>query len=105
MNNTVNNLAKLVNKNKRTSIRLAKTILKQKHMSVGQLATLTAESSAYILNLSAERSSPNARKQPMLNRCYPFPTEVDKDGKQVGGPVFIMNDEKCKEFIVRCNNR
>lgn len=103
MTNTVNNIIKLVVKNKRTNVRLAKTILKQKHISVGQLVTLTGESAAYITNLSVERK--NARKKPTLNRCYPFPTEVDKDGEQVGGPVFITNDEKCKEFIVRCNNR
>ena len=101
MNYTVNNLAKIVQQNKRTSIGLAKTILKQKYISVPQLVTLTGESAAYISNMSVER--PNARKKPMLNRCYPFPTEVDTNGNETGGPIFIINDEDCKKFIVRCN--
>lgn len=103
MTNTVNKIIKIVVKNKRTNVKLAKTILKQKHISIGQLVTLTGESAAYVTNMSVERA--NARKKPMLNRCYPFPTEVDKDGNESGGPIFITNDEKCKEFIVRCNNR
>jgi hypothetical protein len=103
MTNTANNIIKLLTKNKRANVKLAKTILKQKYISVPQLAVLTGETPAYILNMSVVR--PNARNKPMLNRCYPFPNEVDENGNQNGGPVFITNDDRCRDFIIRCNNR
>lgn len=95
-------LATLTYKKRKIQIKLAKEILKQKHISVSQLSMITGESASYISNMSIER--PNARKKPLLDRHYPFPTSVDSEtGELTGGPIFIVNNEKCKDFIYQCN--
>ena len=67
-------------------------------MTVLQLCELTGVSQNRVLVLSATAENPKAHKNTLnLKRVYPFPT-TDKTG-----PIFILRDEDCDEFILQSN--
>jgi hypothetical protein len=89
------NLAKSIKKRIKLPVRVIKQLLKQKHLSPGQLELLTGVPCSSIHNMSRK----NLKKPSQLTRCYPYPVGSDIES----GPVFIVNDEKCVEFISRYN--
>ena len=89
------NLAKRIKKRTKLPIKLINQLLKQKHISPGQIQLLTGVAASAIHNMSRK----NIKKPSQLTRCYPYPIGLSFES----GPIFILNDEKCLEFISRHN--
>ena len=75
--------------------KFVKQILAQKKISPNQLARLTGKSPSSIFNLS----KPKERKPQILKRIYPYPDQLDNP---YSGPVFIVLDDSCLQFIKNC---
>ena len=89
------NIAKSIKKRIKLPVRVIKQLLKQKHLSPSQLELLTGIPASAVHNMSRK----NMKKPSQLTRYYPYPIGADMES----GPVFIVNDDKCVEFISRHN--
>lgn len=75
--------------------KFVKQILAQKKISPNQLARITGKSASSIFNLSR----PKERKSQVLTRVYPYPDQLNNLNS---GPVFIVLDDNCLQFIKDC---
>jgi hypothetical protein len=95
-------LIKAVCKNKKyMSPELVSEMLKYNVVTSSQVACLTGVSVASILNSTHPKPS-YSRTENRLNRSVLFHT-LNKFGEQDNGLVFIVNDKKLHEFILKYN--
>ncbi len=63
-------------------------------LTITQLMDITGRSRSRISNMIND-------KNPKLDVCFPFPIN---GRKKISGPIFIVRDDKCEEFIKRSKN-
>lgn len=75
-----------------------KSMLGYNILTIKQLSELTGEREDRISVLSLDNPNPRAHKNKCkLSRVYPFRSS------ERTGPVFILRDEQCDQFILECN--
>lgn len=80
------------------SLQDIKASLGRNIITPAQLSELTGVAQTKISTMSVEKDNPKAHKNRItLKRVYPFQTSDNV------GPIFILRDESCDEFILQSN--